>query len=452
MKSIVLLICSVIATTLFAQPTTLDMKQRYYMKGEVSTISMEGSGNAKTAAEDVNGNFVFGGKALMGENKYATDWIKKYNIATGESQASTSGKTNAVNDCVTLPDGKIACVANPFLSVGYAEDVQKTWEINSPSNGSGFERIVCNETAEKLVIFGINKGSDLWRPEIKTTSYSSDENFTSSPCPKALLYGMNSVEDYHKNSFATMSNEQLAVWVYEAKNNPTDQTAVIGLVGYKEGSTKYVWDKIDVLSLLGEFVTDFKPFTFYENKAYEQIEKVQWAISGVHPKEDGTFLITASFIHWTTTSSGNAGYQKGIFGVEYDINQDNSVTGTWVAFPWAAKETTSMQEKMEIKPYYTSYIGENDIAVFDQETGHLFAINSDLDACKSTNELGTCGAKSKELQRWLINNRVIAKVEPTGYSLGFAHPNTAPANGERKAITLVQNVNGSEFKIIKFNP
>ena len=447
MKSIVLLICSVIATTLFAQPTRLEMKDRYYMKGEVSAITMEGSGNAKTVAEDIHGNFVFGGKALMGGKDYATDWTKKYNVQTGESSAETANKTNSINDCIALPDGKVACVANPFLNFSDVQNGEAT-TTNIPSSIVGFERLVYNPVAEHFVLFGVNKTNDLWRPNVN--KYQIGGGYIESPFPKALLFGYNSFEDYHKNSFATINNQNFAIWAYEADNKEVDQTALIGLVGYKEGRGGA--DKIDVKEILNTFVSDFKPYTRYENTVYEEFYKVQWAISGIHSKEDGSFFVTVSFIHWTTTSSGKAGYQKGILGVEYVPSAKPAITNTWVVFPWEVKEATSVQPKLEIKPYYTSYIGGNDIAVFDQETGHLFAINSDLDACKSTDELGTCQAKSKELQKWLIVNRLIARIEPTGYSLGFAHPNTAPANGERKAITLVQNVNGSEFKVIKFNP
>ena len=139
-------------------------------------------------------------------------------------------------------------------------------------------------------------------------------------------------------------------------------------------------------------------------------------------------------------------------GVEYDINQDNSITDTWVVFPWKATDKWTNHESHEIKPYHTAYLGQNDIAVFDQQTGFLFAINSDLDAQKSNEGSSTWIEKSEALQDQLINNRVIAKIDPAGYSLGFAHPNTTPENGQRKNITLVQYQKQGNFAIIKFNP
>ena len=123
-----------------------------------------------------------------------------------------------------------------------------------------------------------------------------------------------------------------------------------------------------------------------------------------------------------------------------------------MVFPWEVKEASSVQEKLEINPYYTHYIGENDIAVFDQETGHLFAINSDLDACKSSDELGTCGKKSEELQKWLIVNRLIARVEGYDYFLNFVGSNTNHQKGERKSIHLIcSQKGGSQLQTVNLD-
>jgi len=456
MKSIVLLICSVIATTLFAQPTTLDMKERYYMKGEVSeVVRKNGGGNTKMATQDEEGNIYYVGSGLVNEVKKG-DYGKS--TAQGDDQSYSLNQQNTIYDCL-LVDGSLIIVSNPFFAKietnAMGVGMKKIDDIKTiSSTTAGYQRAVYNSATGNVIVFGGNKEETLTRAGYSIVEAESFESKESSVIRRSYPYFPVNDGEKLKNDMAAVNSQNIAIFIYNTQDSYSDYSnASIGLLGVVDKvDSEAGKDKIDVKAILENFVSDFRPYTSYENKAYEQVNKVQWAISGIHPKEDGTFLITASFIHWTTTASGKAGYQKGILGVVYQPTSKAPISEQWVVFPWAVKETTNMQEKMEIKPYYTSYIGGNDIAVFDQETGHLFAINSDLDACKSTDELGTCQAKSKELQKWLIVNRLIARIEPTGYSLGFAHPNTAPANGERKAITLVQNVNGSEFKVIKFNP
>jgi hypothetical protein len=455
MRQIILLMCLAMATAIFAQ-SGYDMKRKYFQKGENTKITIDGSGNPKTAAEDINGNFVFGGKAQFGDKKYPTDWIERYNITTNLGGGSTSYKENAVNDCIPLPNGEVICVSNPEMGrVNVNSGIPPT--SYSDNDITGFERAVYSPTTETVIIFGIDKDTDIWRPEL-TIHNTGTDGFKTMSCRKALLFGYNSFEDYHKNSFATINKDDYGVWVYEAKNKQSDQTAIIGLVGYKEGESAYFWDEINVQKYINEFVSDFRPFTMYESKSFEEIYNVQWAISGIHPKEDGNFLITISFKHWTQTNMGKAGYQTGILGIECDINQSNIVTDTWVAFPWAVREASSNEEIFEIRPYFTAYLGENDVAVYDQERGYLFAINSELDGQKTEESSSKKANKSRELQDWLLSQRVIAQIPSAtypinGYCIGFAHPNTTPEAGQKKAITLVQAASdGKNFTILKFNP
>jgi len=436
MKSIVLLICSVIATTLFAQPTTLDMKERYYMKGEKSEISLKGGANLYNATVDKDGNYFYVGAAItQGEGRKAI--FGKLTVATSRDE-SYSYSDYTMYDCFML-DEKLLAVANNKLSVVPIDATNNSKTYGAPSS-IGYQRVIA--VGDYIIVFGVDKKSSALMPFVMVYENNTIEQLGGMAIDGAE--GYYPVNDYTKiKNDMVATNNVYSLWGYVTQNSFSDvNSALIGVAGFNSDKQTGYIDKIDVKNLLTNFVSDFRPYTSYENKAYEQVNKVQWAISGIHPKEDGTFLITASFIHWTTTASGKAGYQKGILGVEYDATKSNSITDTWVVFPWAVKEASNMQEKLEINPYYTHYIGGNDIAVFDQETGHLFAINSDLDACKSSDELGTCGAKSKELQKWLINNRLIARMEGYDYFLNFVGSNTAHQEGERKSIHLICSQNG----------
>ncbi len=441
MKSILLFIFSLLASALIAQPTTLDMKQRYYMKGEKNIIQLKGGCNPLMATKDEEGNYFYVGSAIF--DGQVNGLIGTY--INGEDISYKRDDVSKIYDCFAQ-DGYYYYAGNSVVSQISITD-NKVQKNKSNKDGIGYQRLV--PCGDEVLVSGVDKMKSPMTPAYHRLSL---EGFNGDPytMPEMKNGYFPDNDGYKLKNDMIAANDKLALWAYITKNDYSDySTAALGLFAIlsQDGGGG---DRIDVKAAVDRYVSNFKPYTRYENIVYEEFYKVQWALSGIHPKEDGTFLITVSFIHWTTTASGKAGYQKGILGVEYDPNGGSALDNTWVVFPWEVREATSMQEKLEINPYYTHYVGENDIAVFDQETGNLFAINSDLDACKSSDELGTCGKKTKELQKWLVNERFIRTLDlDGGYFLNFVGSNTAHESGKKKSIHLIcSQKRGSQLQTV----